>query len=55
LDKKNGRYHNYLKEVLISKEELQQRIAELGAEISAHYAGKELLLVCILPVVFFSP
>ncbi len=41
-------YKNFLKEVLVSKEELQVRIAELGAEISEDYAGKELLLVCIL-------
>ncbi len=41
-------YKNFLKEILISKERLQERIAELGAEISKDYAGKELLLVCIL-------
>ena len=41
-------YKNFLKEILISKEDLQKRIAELGAEISNDYMGKELLLVCIL-------
>lgn len=34
--------------VLISEEELEKRIRELGAQISADYAGKELMLVCIL-------
>ncbi len=41
-------YHEFLDEVLISEEELQKRIAELGREISHDYEGKELLLVCIL-------
>jgi len=41
-------YKNFLDEILISKEKLQERIAELGEEISEEYAGKELLLVCIL-------
>ena len=35
-------------EVLISEEALAQRVAELGAEISKDYAGKELMLICIL-------
>jgi len=35
-------------EVLISKETLQTRIAELGAQISQDYAGQDLLLVCVL-------
>ncbi len=41
-------YQEYLGEILISSEQLQTRIAELGAQISADYAGKDLLLVCIL-------
>ncbi len=41
-------------EVLITKDKLQQRIAELGAEISADYEGKDLLLVGVLKgAVFF--
>jgi len=35
-------------EELISEERLRQRIAELGAEISARYAGSDLTLVGIL-------
>lgn len=34
--------------VLISEEDLEKRIREMGAQISADYAGKELMLVCIL-------
>jgi hypoxanthine phosphoribosyltransferase len=41
-------YHDFLEEILISEEALQKRIAELGADISRDYKGKELLLVCIL-------
>jgi hypoxanthine phosphoribosyltransferase len=41
-------YHEFLQEILVSEEELQHRINELGAEISRDYAGKDLLLVCIL-------
>lgn len=41
-------YREFLKEILISEETLQKRVAELGAEISADYQGKDLLLICIL-------
>jgi len=42
-------YRDFLGEVLISSENLQRRIAELGEQISKDYAGKgELLLICIL-------
>jgi len=35
-------------EILITEEELQVKIAELGRAISADYQGKDLLAVCIL-------
>jgi hypoxanthine phosphoribosyltransferase len=41
-------YHEFIEEVLIPEAALQKRIADLGAEISHDYQGKELLLVCIL-------
>ena len=42
-------HKKFLKEVLISSEELHKRIAELGEEISRDYKeSKDLLLVCIL-------
>ena len=41
-------------EILIDQEALQRRIAELGEEISADYAGRDLLLVGVLKgAVFF--
>ena len=42
--------------VLITEEELEQRIKEVGARISADYAGKEILMVCVLKggVMFMS-
>ncbi len=41
-------YTDFLSEILIDAETLQTRIAELGAEISRDYAGKDLHLICIL-------
>ena len=41
-------YTEFLQEVLITEEELQVRIKELGEEISRDYEGKELMLACIL-------
>jgi hypoxanthine phosphoribosyltransferase len=41
-------------EVLIEEDSLRERIAELGAEISADYAGRDLLLIGVLKgAVFF--
>jgi len=37
-----------IERVLISEQALQNRIAELGQEISADYAGKDLVLICVL-------
>lgn len=34
--------------ILVTEEALQQRVAELGAQISKDYHGKELMLICIL-------
>jgi hypoxanthine phosphoribosyltransferase len=45
-----------LGEILVSAEDLQRRVHELGAEISRDYAGRDLLLVCVLKgaVLFLS-
>ncbi|MBD8976623.1 hypoxanthine phosphoribosyltransferase [Veillonella magna] len=45
-----------VKEVLISEEELKQRVAELGKQISEDYRGEDVVLVCVLKgaVMFFS-
>src|SRR5215472_5044456 len=41
-------------EILIGPDELQARVRELGAEISADYTGRDLLLVGVLKgAVFF--
>lgn len=37
---------------LISEEEIQQRLAEMGAEITRDYAGKDVLLVAVLKGAF---
>jgi hypoxanthine phosphoribosyltransferase len=41
-------YKTFLSEILIDAETLQNRIAELGAEISRDFEGKDPHLVCIL-------
>lgn len=47
---------NDVQEILITQEELQAKVEELGKRISQDYAGKELLMVCILKgaVVFYA-
>lgn len=41
-------YREFLAEILIPADRLQQRVAELGAAISRDYAGQDLMLICIL-------
>jgi len=41
-------YHDFLAEILIPTDLLQERILEMGEEISRDYEGKRLHLVCIL-------
>lgn len=41
-------YQEYLDKILIPEDELQKRIRELAVEINRDYAGKELLVICIL-------
>jgi hypoxanthine phosphoribosyltransferase len=41
-------YHEFLDEILVTPEQIAQRVAELGAQLSQEYAGKNLLVVCLL-------
>jgi hypoxanthine phosphoribosyltransferase len=41
-------YKDFLAEILVSNEQLQKRITELGQEITRDYKGEEVLLICIL-------
>lgn len=42
-------YHEFLEEILIDEDQLHTRVAALGTQISAEYAGvSNLLLVCVL-------
>lgn len=41
-------YTQFLEEVLITEAQLQERIAEMGRQITKDYAGEDLLLVCVL-------
>jgi len=42
------KYQDVLAEILIDEDSLQARVRELGAQISADYAGENLMLICIL-------
>jgi len=44
--------HNDIQEVLISEEEIQNKIKELGAELSKRYEGKNPLVICVLKGAF---
>ncbi len=48
--------HDDIREVLVSEAQLKERVAQLGAQISKDYAGKNLMLVSILKgsVVFMA-
>ncbi|MBR2480542.1 MAG: hypoxanthine phosphoribosyltransferase [Clostridia bacterium] len=48
--------HDDLAKILISKEEIEKRVKEIGAEITRDYEGESVLMVGILrgAVVFFS-
>lgn len=41
-------YKDFLEEILIDERTLQNRIKELAEEINHDYAGKDLMLICIL-------
>ncbi len=41
-------YHEFIEEVLVNETTIEERVAELGAQISRDYTGEELLIVCLL-------
>lgn len=55
-EEKQMSMHDDIKTVLVSEEQLKAKVAELGAQISRDYAGKNLVLVSILKgsVVFMA-
>ncbi len=40
--------HPDVKEILFDEQQIAERVAELGAQISRDYAGEELLVVCVM-------
>ena len=48
-------YAGVQEELLLTREQIAQRVAELGAQITRDYQGKDLMVICILKgaVVFF--
>ena len=46
--------HPAIGEILVQADDLQRRVRELGADVSRDYAGRDLLLICVLKgAVFF--
>jgi hypoxanthine phosphoribosyltransferase len=41
-------YHEFLDEILLTESDIQQRVKELGAQISRDYHNKDLVVICIL-------
>lgn len=41
-------YREFIDEVLVNETTIDERVAELGAQISRDYTGEELLIVCLL-------
>ena len=41
-------YHEFIDEVLVDEKGIELRVSELGAQINEDYAGKELLIICLL-------
>ena len=41
-------YCEFIEQVLVDENTIENRVAELGAQISRDYAGQELLIVCLL-------
>ncbi len=41
-------YHEFIDEILVDEDQLQERIRQMAAQISHDYAGKDLHLICIL-------
>ena len=40
--------------VLVSEEEVNERIKTLGKQISENYAGKQIHMICVLKAEYFS-
>lgn len=41
-------YHEFMDAVLVDEKAIEKRVSELGTQISGDFAGKELLVVCLL-------
>lgn len=44
--------HNEIEEILFSEQEIADKVAELGRQITADYEGKQLLVLCVLKGAF---
>ena len=48
MERRSSHPHGRLERTLIDAETLEERVRELGAEITTDYAGRDLVLVCLL-------
>lgn len=56
LSAKTSPLYRDLQEILLTKEQIQERVTQMGAELTRTYAGSDLVCVCILKgaAIFFS-
>ena len=40
--------HEDIKAILISEEQIKKRVQELGEQLSGEYAGKQVIMICLL-------
>lgn len=52
----NKKMESAVERVLVTREQLSERVAQLGEQITRDYEGKDLIVVCILrgSIIFFS-
>lgn len=48
MEQNNGKITDVIEEVLVSEKQIEERVKQLGEEISRDYEGKEVCVLCVL-------